>query len=107
VEVPAYRTVSLRAEKEAVATAAASDAVVFAAGSAVRAYLDAGLPVPAAVVCIGPSTAEVARAAGLAVAAVAERPEPGSVLDAVVSALGGGGPSGGGTGSGGLAGTGG
>ena len=87
VEVPAYRTVPAAIDPASAAAAEGADAVVFAAGSAVRAYLEAGLPVPEAVVCIGESTAGIARQAGLAVAAVAARPEPGALVAAVVEAL--------------------
>ena len=71
--VEAYRTVpGTPAEPELVARAAAADAIAFSAASAVRAFLalrtpdGAPVPPPPHVVCIGPSTAEAARSAGLA-----------------------------------------
>jgi uroporphyrinogen III methyltransferase/synthase len=70
--IEAYRTVaSADAEPGLLAEAAAADAVTFAASSAVRAYLALRTPegeplaVPPVVVCLGPSTADTARAAGL------------------------------------------
>lgn len=92
VEAPAYRTVPLTVGDEEAAAAGACDAVVFAAGSAVRAYLAAGLPVPAAVVALGPTTARAATEAGLAVTAVAAGTGPQDVVDAVSAALNGPGP---------------
>ncbi|HEY6428427.1 MAG TPA: uroporphyrinogen-III synthase, partial [Acidimicrobiales bacterium] len=71
--VEAYRTVPLAAPDPAVlARADAADAVVFTATSSVQAFAalrtpeGAPLPVPSHVVCIGPTTAEAARAAGMA-----------------------------------------
>jgi uroporphyrinogen III methyltransferase/synthase len=71
--VEAYRTVPLLAPEPAVLErAGAADAVVFTATSSVRAFAalrtpeGAPLPVPSHVVCIGPTTAEAARAAGMA-----------------------------------------
>ena len=87
VEVPAYRTVPTGIDDKAASAAAGADAVVFAAGSAVRAYVEAGVSVPAAVVCLGESTAETARELGLRVAAVAARPEPDALVGAVIAAL--------------------
>ncbi|HUZ43294.1 MAG TPA: uroporphyrinogen-III C-methyltransferase [Acidimicrobiales bacterium] len=88
VEVSAYRTVPVPVPPEMAERVAGADAVVFAAGSAVSAYLEAGLRVPPVVACLGPSTAEAVRSAGLSVAAVAERPEPAAVVDALAAALG-------------------
>ena len=87
VEVPAYRTVPVAVDSDAAAAAAEADAVVVAAGSAVRAYAEAGLPISPALVCIGESTAEAAREAGLVVSAVAARPEPAALVEAVIQAL--------------------
>jgi uroporphyrinogen III methyltransferase/synthase len=71
--VEAYRTVPLSApEPELLARVAAADALTLTATSSLRAYLalrtpqGVPLPVPAHVVCIGPTTAEAARSAGLA-----------------------------------------
>ena len=73
VRVEAYRTVPLSAPEPAVlARAGAADAVVFTATSSVQAFgalrtpEGAPVPVPRHVVCIGPTTAEAARAAGMA-----------------------------------------
>jgi uroporphyrinogen III methyltransferase/synthase len=70
--IEAYRTVPLSAPEPALlARAGAADAVVFTASSSVQAFsalrTPAGTPVPVPphVVCIGPTTAEAARAAGM------------------------------------------
>jgi uroporphyrinogen III methyltransferase/synthase len=70
--VEAYRTVNLpEADPDVVADVAGADAVTFTATSSVRAYLvlrgpdGAAVPVPPVVVCIGPTTAENARALGM------------------------------------------
>ena len=72
VRVEAYRTVPLSAPEPALlARAGTADAVVFTATSSVRAFValrtpdGAPVPVPRHVVCIGPTTAEAARAAGM------------------------------------------
>jgi uroporphyrinogen-III synthase len=72
VRVEAYRTVPLSApEPTVLARAAAADAVVFTATSSVQAFAalrtpqGAPVPVPRHVVCIGPTTAEAARVAGM------------------------------------------
>ncbi len=71
--VEAYRTVARSSPPpEMLALVAAADAVAFTAASSLAAYLalrtpeGAPVPVPAHVVCIGPTTAAAARAAGLA-----------------------------------------
>jgi uroporphyrinogen III methyltransferase/synthase len=71
--VEAYRTVPLSAPEPALlARVGAADAVVFTASSSVQAFvalrIPDGMPVPVPphVVCIGPTTAEAARAAGMA-----------------------------------------
>jgi uroporphyrinogen III methyltransferase/synthase len=88
-EAAAYRTVPLPVPAPLLERAEGADAVTFASGSAVDAYLAAGARVRAdqQVVCIGPVTAEAARRAGLTVAAVAERAGLDALVDAVVSAL--------------------
>jgi uroporphyrinogen III methyltransferase/synthase len=70
--VEAYRTVPLAAPEPALLERVAkADAIAFAAGSSVQAFValrgsDGGpVRVPPHVVCIGPTTAEVARAAGM------------------------------------------
>ena len=67
--VEAYRTVLRRPEP---AEVAGVDALVFASGSAARAWVEAvGVGTPPVVVAIGPTTAGVAREHGLKVTAVA------------------------------------
>ena len=92
-EVEAYRTVPADPPAPGVVERLVSaDAVVFAAPSAIDAYLsmrDAGgrpLAVPPLVACIGPVTAEAARGRDLAVGAVASRPSPDALVDALVQA---------------------
>jgi uroporphyrinogen-III synthase len=70
--VEAYRTVPLSTpEPELLARVAAADALTLTATSSLQAFLalrtpdGAPLPVPAHLVCIGPTTAEAARSAGL------------------------------------------
>lgn len=74
--VPLYRTVELRPD-----TPPAGDLVVLASPSAVRAFARLGLDLPA--VTIGPQTTAAARAAGLRVAAEAERHD----VDGLVAAV--------------------
>lgn len=88
--VEAYRTVALQAPDPALsARAAAADAVLFAAPSAVDAYRalrggdGAALAVPPLVVCSGSATAQHARRAGLTGVVEAAGPSP----EALVSAL--------------------
>jgi uroporphyrinogen III methyltransferase/synthase len=88
--VEAYRTAPVPMTDEDCAAVAAADAVCFASASSVTGLLEAaGSPqvVPAVVVCIGPSTAAAAVAAGLAVTAVAERHTIPGLVDALVAAL--------------------
>ena len=89
-EVAAYRTVPLPVPALLLERARDADAVTFASGSAVDAYLAAGARVQPhqRVVCIGPVTAEAARRAGLEVAAVAERADLDALVDAVITAVG-------------------
>jgi uroporphyrinogen-III synthase len=77
--VALYRTRELRPERFPEA-----DVVVVASGSAARAL--AAIGSAAAVVAIGPQTAAEACAAGLEVAAEAERPDAGALLAAVAAA---------------------
>jgi uroporphyrinogen-III synthase len=100
-EVVAYRTVPAAGPPDGALDALAqADALTLASPSAVDAYLALrtpgghALPVPGAVVCVGPVTAEAARRAGLAVAAVAAEPTPAAFVEAVAAALGAGGPAG-------------
>ncbi len=86
--VVAYRTVERPPSEAETARLAAADAVVLASGSAARTYAAAvgptGSPV---VVCIGPVTAEAARAAGLRVDHVAPRPDPTTLTTLLTTAL--------------------
>jgi hydroxymethylbilane synthase len=63
------------------------DAFIATAGSVVRAAAQAGVPGPG-VIAIGASTAAAARAAGLSVLEVANTPDVGGLVDAVLAALG-------------------
>jgi uroporphyrinogen-III synthase len=71
--VEAYRTAVGRPAPEALVAAAGAHAVTFTSSSTVTNYLAVAgdLPVPPVVACIGPITADTARAAGLAVDVVA------------------------------------
>jgi uroporphyrinogen-III synthase len=71
--VDAYRTVSREPTVEERAELDRADAILLASGSAARSLAAAASPAArTVVVCIGPSTAEAARAAGLRVDLVAE-----------------------------------
>jgi uroporphyrinogen-III synthase len=63
-----------------------SAAAIFTSPSAVQALVG-HLPAGAAIVCLGSTTAEAARAAGLRVSAVAERTDLRSLVEAVAAAL--------------------
>lgn len=76
--LPLYRTVELRPEDPP-----SGDVAVLASSSAARAWAALGLSVP--VVSIGPQTTEAARAAGLDVAAEAERPDVEAIVEAISS----------------------
>ena len=71
--VEAYRTAVGRPAPEALGAAASAHAVTFTSSSTVTNYLAVAgdVPVPPVVACIGPITAETARAAGLTVNVVA------------------------------------
>ena len=85
--VPVYRTVTCPQPPEVVAQWPAFDAFVVTAGSVARAAVEtAGLPGPK-VVAIGEAAAAAARAAGLDVVAVADRPDAGGLAGAVLAAL--------------------
>ena len=88
--VEAYRTAAGRPAPEARAAAAAAHAVTFTSSSTVTNYLAAAgdLPVPPVVACIGPITADTARAAGLHVDVVAAEHTIEGLLAALVEALG-------------------
>jgi uroporphyrinogen III methyltransferase/synthase len=91
-EVEAYRTVPAPPPSPGVrAEVARADAIVFASPRTVTGWLamtdpkGASMPVPSAVVCIGPVTADAAKSAGLDVAVTAEDPS----VEGLVTALGG------------------
>ena len=87
--VEAYRTVPADPAQEARAEVEGADAVCFSSSSTVTGFL-AGFgadAVPPVVVCIGPVTAETARAAGLTVSASAAEASVAALADAVVAAL--------------------
>jgi uroporphyrinogen-III synthase len=83
--VEAYRTAVGRPTPEALSAAASASAVTFTSSSTVTNYLAVAgdLPVPPVVACIGPVTAETARAAGLTVDVVAAE----HTIDGLVLAL--------------------
>lgn len=88
VSAVAYRTRRRLPSATERALALAADAVVFASGSSAQAWVDAiGLESPLAV-AIGPTTAAVATAAGLQVAAVAADHSLEGVVSAVSELLG-------------------
>ena len=71
--VDAYRTVAVEPSAADLARLRRADAILLASGSAARSLAATGArSEPTLVVCIGPSTAEAARAAGLEVHLVAE-----------------------------------
>jgi uroporphyrinogen III methyltransferase/synthase len=88
--VEAYRTVAGSPSPGALEAARSADAITFTSSSTVTNYLDvAGAErVPSLVVCIGPVTAETARAAGLTVDVVADEHTIDGLLDALCDALG-------------------
>lgn len=83
--VVAYRTVALSVSAAAAAAARAADAIAFTSASTVESFVGgAGLAALAPVVaCIGPRTADAARARGVEVTVVADD----HTLDGVVAAL--------------------
>jgi uroporphyrinogen III methyltransferase/synthase len=87
--VEAYRTALGRPSEEALAAARSADAVTFTSSSTVTNYLEAagGERVPPVVACIGPVTAETARAAGLNVSVVAVEHTIDGLVGALVEAL--------------------
>lgn len=70
-DVVAYRTEAAAVPADAAATLAAADAVLVTSGSVARSLARFELGEQAAIVCLGPGTADEARAAGLQVATVA------------------------------------
>jgi uroporphyrinogen III methyltransferase/synthase len=88
--VEAYRTLVGRPAAEALAAVGAAHAVTFTSSSTVTNYLAVAgdAPVPPVVACIGPITAETARAAGLTVDVVAAEHTIDGLVRALVEALG-------------------
>lgn len=88
--VEAYRTVRGDVPPEVADQVAGADAICFSSSSTVTGFLQAcgHEAVPPVVVCIGPVTADTARAAGLDVSAVAEQASVEGLVDALVSSLG-------------------
>jgi uroporphyrinogen III methyltransferase/synthase len=91
--VEAYRTIVGRPSSEALAAAATASAVTFTSSSTVTNYLAVAgdLPLPPVVACIGPITADTARAAGLSVDVVAAEHTIDGLVTALVGTLGRGG----------------
>jgi uroporphyrinogen III methyltransferase/synthase len=87
--VEAYRTEAAEPSAAALADAGKADAITFTSSSTVTNYLrTVGLDaIPPVVVCIGPVTAETARAAGLHVDVVAEEHTIDGLVRALVLAL--------------------
>lgn len=87
--VVAYRTVPVEPPRDLLNAAMSADAIAFTSASTVTSYFEsAGSDaVPAVVVCIGPVTAEAARAAGIDVTAVAEPHTLDGLVAAVASAV--------------------
>lgn len=83
--VEAYRTVPRRPSDEELATLRDADAILLASGSAARSLAQHGGAGSSLVVCIGPTTAQVARESGLDVGLVAEDATGQGMIEAVVS----------------------
>ncbi len=83
--VTAYRTLPVMPDANALAELERGvDAVTFASPSAVDGWAALRLPMPSVVACIGPTTAEAARAAGLTAQVVAPHPHTwAALLDAL------------------------
>lgn len=90
--VDAYRTVPAVPGEHALAVLATADVVTFTSSSTVERFLEAfgADAVPPVVACIGPVTADTARAAGLDVAVEAEVHTVQGLVDALVTWAGGG-----------------
>jgi uroporphyrinogen-III synthase len=86
--VTAYRTVDVEPTAEQLAELRSGDAVVLASGSAAHSLARQGGAGQALVVCIGPKTAEAARAAGLDVALVAREATSQGIIHALTSHFG-------------------
>ena len=88
--VEAYRTGLVQPSPAALAAARRADAVTFTSSSTVTNYLEVAGdgPHPAVVACIGPVTADTARAAGLSVTVEAAEHTIGGLVLALMEALG-------------------
>jgi uroporphyrinogen-III synthase len=82
--VEAYRTVPAELGDAARVRATGVDVVTFASPSSVVAWVDASLPIPPLVACIGPVTADAARAAGVPVGVLADEHTAVGLVDALV-----------------------
>lgn len=88
-QVAAYRTVARPPSAGELLRALAADAVLFASGSAVRAWSDAfGTATPPIVIAIGPATAAVAAEFALKVDAVATDHSLGGLVSCLLTQLG-------------------
>lgn len=88
--VVAYRSVAAPVAADALARARAADAIAFTSGSTVEHYLAAAGrgALPPVVACIGPVTADVARAHGVAVDVVADPHTIDGLVEALAAHLG-------------------
>lgn len=87
--VVAYRTVAVVPDAEELAELRSADAILLASGSAARSLAALALPLErTALVCIGPSTAREAEAAGLSVRCVADEATGEGMIRALVSIFG-------------------
>jgi uroporphyrinogen III methyltransferase/synthase len=94
--VEAYRTVAEAPTPAQLRASAAADAICFTSSSTVTNYLAAtggvgatpASTVPPVVICMGPATADTARAAGLEVAAIADPHTLTGLVEAVIRTLG-------------------
>jgi uroporphyrinogen-III synthase len=87
--VEAYRTLPRQPSEEELATLRAADAILVASGSAAQSLARHGVVADVLVVCIGPTTAAVARESGLTVGLIAEEATGEGMIAAVVSHFGG------------------
>ncbi|GIU93786.1 MAG: hypothetical protein KatS3mg012_0243 [Gaiellaceae bacterium] len=88
--VVAYRTVPLVPDEEGVALLRSADAILLASGSAARSLAALALPLDTtSLVCIGPTTAREAEAAGLEVRCVADEATEVGMIRALVAIFGG------------------
>ena len=87
--VDAYRTVARRPTEAEQAALRAADAILLASGSAARSLAATAGAGDALVVCIGPATAEAARAAGLKVGLVPDDATGEGMIQALASHFGG------------------